>query len=101
MSIILKSNQTCFTVAMLALALGSATYFASGAAEKPPRATDNPDYNIFFVILDDVGADQLNISNPAGTALASTPTINASTATVRVSMVSVQSALVCDSGNDR
>lgn len=77
MSIILKSNQTCFTVAMLALALGSATYFASGAAEKPPRATDNPDYNIFFVILDDVGADQLNISNPAGTALASTPTINA------------------------
>jgi hypothetical protein len=77
MSIILNSKQQCFAVTMLALALGSATYFASGAAEKPPRATDNPDYNIFFVILDDVGADQLNISNPAGTALPSTPTINA------------------------
>lgn len=33
--------------------------------------------NILFIILDDVGADQLVLSNPAGVGLAPTPTINA------------------------
>ena len=36
-----------------------------------------PQQNILFVILDDVGADQLRVSNPFGLDLPSTPTIHA------------------------
>ena len=48
--------------------------------EPDPNATlagPRSNYNILFVILDDVGADQLRLSNPAGVGLARTPTIEA------------------------
>lgn len=41
------------------------------------RAAQSGPFNILFIILDDVGADQLSISNPAGINLPSTPTIDA------------------------
>ncbi len=49
----------------------------TSAAE--PTRNGGPDQrsNILFVILDDVGADQLRVSNPLGVGLAHTPTITA------------------------
>lgn len=71
-----RSPHPTFVTAAASFAFAASTpaVFASGAASVAGPA---PDYNILFIILDDVGADQLQVSNPAGATLPATPTINA------------------------
>ena len=60
---------------MLACALPLLSTTAARATEQGSNK-----YNILFFILDDIGADQLNVSNPVGKALGTlpvTPTIDA------------------------
>ncbi len=64
-------------LAFVSVSILNAAAVTSSATVHAPLFGDHPDYNILFVILDDVGADQLTLSNPAGVGLASTPTINA------------------------
>jgi arylsulfatase A-like enzyme len=60
-------------VPLLAGAAPSATPMAGAAAAQ----TGSSPTNILFIILDDVGGDQLSITNPSNPALARTPTIEA------------------------
>ena len=63
------------TGTMLACAL---PLFSTTAARATEQGSNK--HNILFIILDDVGADQLNVSNPVGKALGTlpvTPTIDA------------------------
>lgn len=57
--------------------LFSHTVVCALALSSASLANAEGESNILFIILDDVGADQLTISNPAGIGLAPTPTINA------------------------
>ncbi len=62
------------------LALGLALAPAHPAPAATPAGADGDPTtptNILFVILDDVGADQLTVSNPAGVGLPHTPAIEA------------------------
>jgi hypothetical protein len=68
------TDRFCRCAAML-LAVTSMT--AGGVAAAAPTEGEDSRYNIFFVILDDVGADQIKLSNPSGVGLASTPTLEA------------------------
>ncbi len=54
--------------------LAAAIPFFSALAPAAPQAGSQT--NVLFVILDDVGSDQLAWSNPAGIALPATPTMN-------------------------
>lgn len=63
-----RSRWLVWSVPCLALAAASAA---------PRGHGPQPDYNILFIILDDVGADQFQLTNPGGLTLPSTPTINA------------------------
>ncbi len=71
-----RLSHIALSIAALSAAVLTCTTLANEASVEaliggPTR------YNILFIILDDVGADQLTLSNPAGVGLASTPTINA------------------------
>ena len=67
----LACASACFL--LLAGAAPSATPMAGAAAAQ----TGSSPTNILFIILDDVGGDQLSITNPSNPALARTPTIEA------------------------
>ncbi len=67
-----------FRLSISALACTAVAFAAAVEASTPTLAAGpRSKFNILFIILDDVGADQLTISNPAGVGLASTPTIDA------------------------
>lgn len=70
-----RSSRIALVVAALGASVPCLPAPASEAAVGA-LAGDPARYNILFVILDDVGADQLTLSNPAGKGLASTPTID-------------------------
>ena len=61
----------------ISILLGALSSFAAALPVPDDPGTAPPKCNILFVILDDVGADQLTLSNPPGTGLAQTPTIDA------------------------
>ena len=76
------SSCVCASVLCSSLAAAGDGAPAPKAAGSPrgavaKRAAQPGPFNILFVILDDVGADQLSVSNPAGVNLPSTPTIDA------------------------
>ncbi len=50
---------------------------AEASASPASSSGETTRYNILFVILDDVGADQFRLTNPIGAGLASTPTCDA------------------------
>lgn len=62
-------SSVCVLAATVILT-GGAIAFAGDGPPPPSK------FNILFVILDDVGADQLTLSNPSGVGLAPTPTID-------------------------
>ncbi len=76
----LTAVATCASGTMTlasSLAPSLASSLASSPARPAPLLTEHPDYNVLFIILDDVGVDQLHLSNPVGLELASTPTMDA------------------------
>src|SRR5215510_1658522 len=63
---------TCLTVLV---ALGTLGFSALAAAE--PESAPSPPPNILFIILDDLGEDQLGIFNPLDDTVPQTPNIDA------------------------
>lgn len=61
----------------ISILLGALSSFAVASPVPDDQGSAPPKCNILFVILDDVGADQSSLSNPSGTGLAQTPTIDA------------------------
>lgn len=72
--------KRCRSVSLVITTLGVSALALASTAAPATAGGGSPRQNILFFILDDIGADQLGVSNPVGRAagtLAKTPTIDA------------------------